>query len=75
MGKGYKNAYLVLLLVFNKKRILKSITSKLQFNPRDSSTVMKEDKGKARVSTRRRKMGKCSTAVVKLECLKSRPGH
>ena len=74
MGKGHKNVYLVLFLVFNKNQILKSITSKLQFNPRDSSTVMKEEKGKARVSARR-KMGKCSAAVVRLESLKSWPGH
>lgn len=71
MGKGLKNVYLVLFLVFNKKQMLKSITSKLQFNPRDSSTVMKEEKGKARVSARRRKTGKCSAAVVRLESLKS----
>lgn len=48
MEKGPKNVYLVLFLVFSKKKqILKSIISKLQFNPRDSSSVMKEEKGEA----------------------------
>lgn len=75
MGKGHKNVYLVLFLVFNKNQILKSITSRLQFNPRDSSTVMKEEKGEERVSAKRRKMSKCSAAVVRLESLKSWPGH